>query len=141
VEIKDLPALKQACKRLGLEFREGQKTYKWWGRSVGVFPLPQGYEAKDLGKCEHALHVVGNDGAYEVGVVRRRDGKPGYALMWDFYAGGRGLEAVVGKDCQRLRQLYAVEAAKNVGRKQGMRFTEHVLANGSVQLKMTQGAY
>lgn len=139
IEIKDLPALRQACKRLGLEFMEGQQTYKWCGHHVGDFKLPTGWKANELGKCEHALRVKDNSRAYEIGVCKRRDGKPGYTLLWDFWAGGHGLQKVVGNDCNALRQLYAVEAAKNAGRKQGLRFTEHLLANGSVQLKMTGG--
>ncbi len=37
IQIKDLAALKQAAKDLGLEFRENQKTYRWYGYSVGDY--------------------------------------------------------------------------------------------------------
>ena len=50
LELKNLEALKTACKNLGLKFNEGQKKYNWYGRSVGDYALPNGYEAKDLGK-------------------------------------------------------------------------------------------
>src|SRR6266446_5904173 len=92
MEIKDLDALKAAAQDLGLEFCEGQQTYKWYGHSVGDFPMPAGFKEQDLGKCEHALRVKGNPGAYEIGIVPRRDGRPGYTLLWDFWAGGLGLQ-------------------------------------------------
>lgn len=134
IEIKDLAALRAACKRIGLEFMEGQKSYKWWGRSVGDYPLPEGFTAAELGKCEHALRVKGNDNAYEIGVVRRKDGKPGYSLLWDFYAGGYGLQNVVGENCGLLSQAYAVEAAKSRARAMGRTVTEVKQANGTIQL-------
>lgn len=134
IEIRDLDALKAACARLGLEFRQGQQQYKWFGRSVGNYPLPAGFTAAELGSCEHAIGIPGNKRAYELGVVARRDGRPGYVLMWDFYMGGYGLEAVVGKDCNALRQAYATEVAKRKAIQQGFRVQERKLSNGSVQL-------
>ena len=49
VELKDLDALKAVCAALGLEFRENQKTYRWYGRHVGDFPIPEGLTKADLG--------------------------------------------------------------------------------------------
>ena len=64
--IKDLEALKTACKRMGFEFREGQKTYQWYGRWVGDSPMPEGVTEEELGKCNHAIHVPG--AKYEIGL-------------------------------------------------------------------------
>lgn len=134
--------MKAACKRLGLELVEGQKTYRWWGRSEGDYPLPEGFTAQDLGHCEHAIRVPlshpSGRNAYEVGVVKRRDGKPGYQLMWDFFAGGYGLQEFVGEDCKKLRQAYATEAAKAQARKMGYRVTEKLQANGSIKLVLAK---
>ena len=121
LEIKDLDALDEACETLGLELVRGQKTYKWWGHSVGDYPLPTGFKASDLGKSEHAIRIPGDKNAYEIGVVPRRDGKPGYTLLWDFYAGGYGMEAKVGKDACKLKQAYSAAVATRHYRKLGYR--------------------
>lgn len=110
IQIKDLGCLRQAAEELGLEFHEGQKTFRWYGRHVGDYKVPAGFKAEDMGKCDHAIGLPGNGQsgeAYELGVVARRDGKTGYQLMWDFFMGGYGLEKVVGKDCSKLCQGYA----------------------------------
>jgi hypothetical protein len=111
VEIKDLAALARACTNLGLQFNEGQKTYKWYGRSVGDYPLPDGFKASDLGKCNHAISVPGNKQAYEVGICKNPNGK-GYIPLWDFYAGGFGLQKLVGHNCDTLVHEYAKEVAR-----------------------------
>jgi hypothetical protein len=97
--VQDLNALHRACHRLGLELVRGQRTYRWYGRSVGDYPLPVGFAKNELGTCEHAIRIPGNDRAYEIGIVTRRDGKPGYALLWDFYQGGYGLVEPVASQC------------------------------------------
>ncbi|HWY36778.1 MAG TPA: hypothetical protein VNX68_19185 [Nitrosopumilaceae archaeon] len=126
LEIKDLIALKAAAKMLGMEFREGQKTYNWWGHSVGDYPLPEGFTAKDLGKCEHALSIPDKSDAYEVGVVKRRDNRPGYTLLWDFYGGGRGLVAKIGKDGCKIKQAYAESVASLALKKKGFKIQRSV---------------
>lgn len=138
VQITNLDDLRAACQRLGLEFVEGQQTYRWYGRHVGDYPLPEGFAASDLGKCEHAIRIPGNASAYEVGVVRRRDGKPGWSLMWDFYAGGYGLEKFVGNDCGLLRQSYATVAAVRTARQQGFQVQERTLASGEIKLVLSR---
>jgi hypothetical protein len=110
-EINDLDALEAACKSLGLELVREQKTYRWWGHSVGDYPLPQGFKESDLGKCEHAIRIPHNHEAYEIGVCQRRDGQPGYTLLWDFYNGGYGMEQKVGQDGIKLQDEYAVQTA------------------------------
>lgn len=150
LDIKSLDDLDAACKRLGLELVRGQQTYHWYGRSVGDYPLPEGFTADDLGKCSHAIRIPASKAAqavapyvadwgtdakpYEIGVVARRDGKPGFSLMWDFFEGGFGLENIVGKDCQNLRQAYAICAATRAARMQGMSVTEQKMADGRVRL-------
>jgi hypothetical protein len=107
--IRDLDALKRAGERLGLEFVSNQTTYRWYGRSVGDHPLPTGFTKEEMGFCEHALRIPNNDQAYEIGIVTRRDGQPGYALHWDFWNGGYGLTEKIGQEGERLRQAYALE--------------------------------
>lgn len=132
VTIQDLDALRAACKAAGLEFREGQKTYRWWGTSVGDYPLPEGMTVADLGKCDHAIGIPGNDTSYEIGVVRRGTS---YILAWDFYAGGKGLEKVAGKNCGRLVQAYSMQVASKAALKSGYRMTgTKTNADGSVEM-------
>ena len=138
VHITDLQALKLACEQLGLQFMEGQQTFRWYGRHVGDYPLPAGYTQTDMGKCEHALRLPDNPGAYEVGIVRRRDGKPGYTLMYDFWQGGFGLEAVIGKEAKTLRQHYATQVAIRQVRKQGFRVTQTQTETGAIRLTCTR---
>lgn len=110
VEIKNLQALKKAAEAIGLEFREGQQKYKWYGRSVGDYPLPEGITVDMLGKCDHALSIPGNSGAYEIGVVDQGNGS--YGLLWDFWHGGFGLQALVGDGCSKLTEEYTACAAE-----------------------------
>ena len=137
IEIRDLAALKAAAARIGGQFLEGQTTYRWFGRHVGDYPLPTGFEVSDLGKCEHAISVPG--ASYEVGVVKRRDGKPGYTLIWDFWQSG-GLQRALGKNGDKLIQAYGVEASKRAARRAGYSVTESTKADGSVVLTVQTGA-
>ncbi len=55
--------------RMGFGIRGGQKTYQWYSRWVGDSPLPEGITEKELGKCDHAIHLPG--AVYEIGIVRK----------------------------------------------------------------------
>lgn len=133
VEVNDLEALRAACGRLGLEFRKGQKSYRWYGTHVGDDPLPEGFTADELGKCEHAIALPNNPGAYEVGIVWR-DGK--FRLLWDFWAGGGGLQAAIGDDGKKLKVAYAIERARIVARQTGHTIREVRRADGSTVLEL-----
>lgn len=137
-EIKDLKILEKAAKRLGMELRE-QSTYRWWGRSVGDYPIPNGFTAQDLGKCDLALTIPGNNTAYEIGVCKNKNGAPGYTLLWDFYAGGRGLQEVVGTGAGLLTQAYQVEMAKYTAALQGYGVEEVIEADGTINVYATSG--
>lgn len=126
LEIKDLDALKKAASMLGLEFVEGQTTYHWYGHHVGDYPLPTGFKASDLGKCEHAMRIPNKKSAYEIGVVKRKDGKPGYTLLWDFWQNGYGLKEKVGEDGNKLKQAYAEAVATKSLQKKGFKINRQV---------------
>src|SRR5690242_4399839 len=106
IEVHDLDALQAVAEMLGMELRRDQKTYHWFGKHVGDYPLPAGFTKEDLGKCDAALVVKpdtkrtwtqnvalnGKDVGpqfqpYEIGVAKAKDGRPGYVLLWDFWAG------------------------------------------------------
>jgi|SRR6266853_1146947 len=138
VEIRDLDALRAACAAAGLEFREGQRTFRWYGRWVKDYngqdaAFRAGIDPKDYGKCEHAIGVPGNAQAYEIGVVKKPGG--GYLLAWDFFMGGYGLEKVAGKGCLNLVRSYVGQVAQRTLRRQGYTLgAKRMLADGSVEL-------
>jgi hypothetical protein len=103
-EFKDLQAIKLAAEKLGGTFHEGQRTYKWWGRWEGDYPLPEGVKQEDLGKCDHAISFP--NAKYEIGIVDNHDGT--YRVMWDFWSSG-GLQKVVGKDGVEFIRAYEIE--------------------------------
>ncbi|MBI4090864.1 MAG: hypothetical protein HY422_02470 [Candidatus Komeilibacteria bacterium] len=115
IEIRDLDAMKAACEKRGLQLRRDQKTYRWWGHSVGDYPIPAGMTAADLGKCSHAIHL--NDASYEIGLVAQTDGS--YRMVYDFYGQANLLAAVGGQKCDGLVGDYTIEAARNAAMAQG----------------------
>lgn len=144
LELKDLDALAAACEPLGLELVREQKTYNWYGYSVGDTPLPVGFKKEELGTCEHAIRAKGtnrhglNDKRqqYEIGIATRRDGKAGYTLLWDTWRGGNGLVAAVGGDkAQKLVQGYACEVAMRIAKRQGFRIVKkEIRSDGSIAI-------
>lgn len=134
LQIKSLDALKAACARLGLEFREGQTHYKWYGQFMGDSKLPDGFSADDLGHCTHAIKVPG--AVYEIGVQRWADGT--FKLLWDYYSYG-GLQQVLGDDCNKLKQAYGVEAALLEAQRQGFSCWEEQLTDGGIKLHIQTG--
>jgi hypothetical protein len=134
-EIKDLNALAQACEELGLELVLGKKDYRWFGRFIGDSPLPQGFRKDELGKCEHAIRVKNAKGdTYEVGVVKRRDGRNGYTLLYDYWAGGNGLIDKIGNGAKTLTREYTLQAAMKKCRQKGMTVVRSIAANGKPQM-------
>lgn len=135
-ECKDLEALDEACKVLGLALIMDQKTYKWYGISVGDYPIPTGFTAEDLGKCDHAITIPGNKTAYEIGVVHRRDGQEGYHLLWDFWAGGYGMaEKVGGNQATKLQDEYLAAVTVRHMRRKGRQVQREVTAQGEILLR------
>jgi len=133
VEIKDLDCLEAACHELGVELVRGQTTYKWFGTHVGDYPLPEGFTVSDMGKCEHAIRIPGNSEAYEIGITKRRDGRPGYTALFDFWAGGKGMAAKVGAKAEKITQEYATQVAMKHAKKKGFTVTR-TLVDGNVIL-------
>lgn len=131
IELNDLEAIRRAVKRIGGIWKEDQKTYAWWGRSVGDYPLPDGFTADQLGKCDHAF---GFDGAsWEVGVVRKPNGT--FTLLWDFYSSGNLMPFMGNQQGHKFTQAYGVERAKLEAQRNGLVVREVTLPNGSIQLR------
>jgi len=131
LKFESLESLKNSCPALGLQFNENKQDFNWYGRHVGDYPLPEGFGASDMGKCDHSMSVVGKPNAYEIGVCKARDGSDNWELLFDFWQGGHGLQEVIGEGgillqeeyvtCDTERQL--VEAGYIVEREQAVACT------------------
>lgn len=127
--ITDLDSLAKACDRLGLELVRGQKTFKSYQQGL---------------KCEHLIRAKkSTDGlGYEMGLVKRADGKAGYALSWDHTMARDLVKAVTydGKisygrtgNADKLKDWYAAEVAQKQMRRQGFS-VRAVQKQGKVQV-------
>lgn len=138
VEIKDLDSLKRIAQELGLEFIEGQKTYKWYGRWVKDYDAQDaayrhGIDPDNYGKCNHVLRIPGKPLAYEVGIVQMPNGH--YKLIWDFFAGGYGLRDKIGSKGEKLIQGYSKEVAIKALAKKGLKVKSiEKLATGQLKV-------
>lgn len=140
LEILDLQALKATAERLGFEFVEGQKNFKWYGRwlddwrNTSRAASSQGFDPKAFGQCEHAIRIKGADQyQYEIGVVKSPTGK-GYSLIYDSWGMyGQRLEQMGGVGMVKFKQPYAVEVAKRKLIKQGYKVKE-IVREGKIRL-------
>jgi hypothetical protein len=103
----EIDAVEQGCLDLGtVEFHRGQKTHRWYGSFVGDSESGRRYaqevDPSKWGRCEHAISVKGNRGAYEIGLVENKDGN--YDLVFDSWGSGRAIIEACGEDLSRLRQ-------------------------------------
>lgn len=150
LEIKDLDALSDACKSLGIEFERlpsmgnihvpanlNPHRYEWWGTSVGDYPLPQGMTKEQLGTCAHRINVKGT--SWQIGIFQTAPGK--YTPVFDFYGSwGKPLEKAIGHNGEKLKQAYAIAAAKRAALQKGLSVQTFKMQDGSVKLVMTGGA-
>jgi len=139
-----IPALRLTAEALGLKL-EKRSNFNWFGSWMNDYHAEEaafnfGIDPKEYGKCaEYVITDPNNPGCYEVGVVRRRDGKPGFFLMYDFWGGGHGMTAKLGgKEYGKLKQVYTAISSKDVARLQGMKCEVKELPNGHVQIRATR---
>jgi hypothetical protein len=124
IEVRDLDALQEACQRVGVELVRDQKKFRNF--------------AGRMDDCLHAIRVPGDEKAYEMGLIKREDGRPGFDITTDWWAGGKGLFTKVGIGARLLKQAYATVVAKREAIRQGFRVQEIPGKNGSIQLRMTK---
>lgn len=138
VPIKDEEALRTAVEELGGKL-ERRNTYKWFGRSVGDYPLPKGIKVEDLGKCEMVAKFPGIN--YEVGFAKV-EGEEGLFPLFDFWGShgehdGEKLQKVIGKDAGKLMQSYSVQASINAAMLQGYTFLGKTTdSQGNIHLEL-----
>jgi hypothetical protein len=111
-QIKDIAALKSACKELGLE--------------VIANATARGYSTNTV----RGEHVIRLKGPYDIAVNPQPAGT--FGLTTDWWEGH--VEKEVGKDYGRLLQLYAVHKATAEARKRGHSVQRKAAANGVIKL-------
>lgn len=138
--VTDLDALDAACAENGLELVRGQKSYRWFGRWVndysgGQAAVSNGHDPKTFGQCEHAIRVKGGAGyEYEIGLVRRLDGAPGWEMLYDNWCGGNGLEAKAGAGLTALKRSVSQVTITRHLQKQGYRVVRRVDERGRIHV-------
>lgn len=115
--VTDLDACEAACARLGFKLVRGQTSYNWFGewlndwtseRAAGL----RGRKPEDFGKCEHAIVIEGaDDHAYQIGLVPRLDGQPGWDAIYDAWGSGHELERLGGVGLSTLSEEIGAEVA------------------------------
>lgn len=111
-QIKDLAALADACKELGVE-------------------LVQGGEARGFaGNTRSGEAVIRLMGPYDIALNKQSDGN--YALATDWWNGH--VEKEVGTNFARLIQLYGVHKTMREARKKGYLASRKTLPNGAIKL-------
>lgn len=152
IRFDELNSLESCLDRLGLELVRNVPRYKWYGTHVGDYPLPEGFTKDELGMCEHVIRIKPKLGetedeqkarekAYEIGVVRRKDGQ-GYTLMFDFWMGGYGIEALAGKNCCKIMQAFGEDIVTDDVKTllmQGWQLDRQVQQNGDIKIRLIEG--
>ncbi len=152
--LTDLDAIKRACKRLGWDFRENQKTFDWFGEHVGdtdtwrKFFTEGELEALDrmtererlrvltdtFSRCDHAISVP--DCSYEIGLVQT---PTGYKVVYDAFEDG-GLQNVFNEaNGDPLAQAYAVEKAGMIAEENGYEWKAWKNTKGEYEVLVETG--
>ena len=124
LEVDDLKTLANTAKRLGGQLMLNEKTYKWFGRNVGDYPLPEGIAVSDLGKCEHKIKFPGIN--YEVGVIKSKTSRGAYSLLWDFFD-SKLKNKMGGEKAIDFIQHYTMEKATQAAMSKGRLCRESVV--------------
>jgi len=144
IQEDQLDALELACQMRGIQLNRGQSDWRWFGSWMDDYHRQEaaykhGIKPEEYGKCaDHVITVPGNDTVYEIGVVRRRDGQPGWMLVYDFFNNGNGMGEFVGNEaCNLLREAFT-EAVSRPVMAQKFNFQKGVNAKtGRTQLRFT----
>lgn len=111
-----------AAQRLGGRLVRDKKTFQWYGKWLNDWTderaaVSRGVNPETFGQCDHA--IVMNDaveGDYEVGLVKREDGK-GWDAIYDVYGQGKKLEKRFGYGLSGLKtEIGVITSMKTYGR-------------------------
>ena len=111
-QIKDIEALRSACKELGINLLKNAKA--------------RGYGSE----VKHGDYVIQLKGPYDIAVDQQQDGT--FGLTTDWWDGH--VEKEVGKDYSKLLQLYAVHKASSEARKKGFFIQRQPQKSGAIKL-------
>lgn len=111
-KITDIDALQLAAEQLGMKFtkcEKGKGHFRTWkddhGGWVGDWDLPEGVTGEEMGdNADYVLSIPGDKKAYELGIVWNEQDQCWYPAH-DFYAGGMGLEKVIGPTTVQGKQV------------------------------------
>lgn len=139
----DLSVSQAVLKRLGCELMIGQTTWNWFGEFLNDWSdrtqaaALNGWKPEQFGHGAHAIRVPGT--TYEVGLIPRRDGQPGFELLYDAWGDeGRRIEQVLGVGCGKLKDEVNCEVASRHYARQGYRVKRTVDANGHLKLTLSK---
>jgi hypothetical protein len=111
-QVKDIEALRAACKEIGLELVQNA-TARWF--------------ASQTLKGDYVIKLRG---PYDVALNRQQDGS--YGLTTDWWNGH--VEKELGKNFGKLLQLYGVHKATMEARKKGLGVLRRQKTDGSIKL-------
>jgi hypothetical protein len=111
-QIRDVTALREACRELGVELTENA--------------VARGYGTNSY-TGDYVIHLKG---PYDVALNRQQDGTYGLTTdWWDGY-----VEKEVGTNYGRLLQLYGVHKARIEAQKKGLTVRRQTLGDGAIKL-------
>lgn len=119
----DLDTLEAAAEDVGMELVRDEHSFRSYQRNA---------------ICDHKLRVKGNPDAYELGIMKAQNGKPGFQALYDFWGGsGQALENCVGPNCEKLADAYNTRHSIAYWQQRGARVTKTVEADGEIVLTVT----
>jgi len=147
LEIKDLQALRAACKQLGLTYDEKATSWKWWMTDypnwVTEENQTEGIPRSRYGTSDAGVITV--PGArWSIGVYKD-PAKPGcYVPIYDAYehggdlrGRGLGIEDKLGAGLQKLKQEYGITISTKVMQAKGFQvFRNLVNVKGKQQVQL-----
>lgn len=103
--ITNITALEIAASAIGMTLTK-KNEYRWFGRSVGDYPVPAGTTVSELGKnAAYVLSVdeetcaklqIDSNGLYDLAVIEDPNNPGAYTLMYDFWGQQNRLDRVIG---------------------------------------------
>lgn len=135
----DFDLAAEAAQLCGGRLRLNQKTHKWFGRWVndyhGADAAYRTMDPKDFGKCDHAIAIEGDSNAYEIGLVKQKDGL--YELVYDNWNQGGGLERPdrFGKGLRNFRRNFSALVSERQLKRDGHRVRRIEREDGFIEIE------